>query len=354
MRGHDYAKKVLNGEETGVTARLARMGLGALEPAYRWYAKRRNRSYDQRPGAATHVGLPVVSIGNLTAGGTGKTPLVRWVAGDYLKQGLEPAIVSRGYGAKHGETNDEWKELALFLPEVPHLQNPNRIAAARELAANSSARVIILDDGFQHRRLHRDLDLVLIDATCPFDNGHLFPRGLLREPPESLARAGGVILTRVDQADERSLARTLAEIGRHVDPARIGQLCFAPGDFLDRNGHRLERVIGQGSRVVSFCGIGNPGSFRETLATAGIEAVDFVSFPDHHRYEKADALRLEAIARARDAEMLVCTVKDLVKFRELAECGVPVYALTADVRWVAGEAMIRSLLQKAVEPGGKG
>jgi tetraacyldisaccharide 4'-kinase len=354
MSGHEYARRILSGEETGVAARLARTGLAALEPAYRWYTRRRNRKYDRHPDAAERVGVPVVSIGNLTAGGTGKTPMVHWVAREYLSQGLKPAIVSRGYGAQPGEANDEWRELALYLPEVVHVQNPDRVAAAKEAVRTASASVIVVDDGFQHRRLHRELDIVLIDATSPFDNGHLFPRGLMREPPESLERAGAVIVTRIDQVDERTLSQTLARLGRYVDAGRIGQIRFVPGDLLDRGGSLVEQSVLRGKRIVAFCGIGNPSSFRRTLASAGMEAVDFVSFPDHHRYDTADALRLAAIAGARDADILVCTVKDLVKFRDVPDCPMPVYALTAHLQWIAGETMIRGLLRTAVEVYGKG
>ena len=158
------------------------------------------------------VSVPVISVGNLTLGGTGKTPLVKWLTGRLKRFRCKCRSLSRGYGAATGEQNDEARELAQALPNVPHLQNRDRVPAARAGNSHSHPDLLILDDGFQHRRLARDLDIVLLDALEPFGFEHVFPRGTLREPLDGLTRADIVCLSRADavSADERDTVRRRA------------------------------------------------------------------------------------------------------------------------------------------------
>ncbi|MBU6174878.1 MAG: tetraacyldisaccharide 4'-kinase, partial [Planctomycetes bacterium] len=149
----------------------------------------RNWAFDRGFKKTIGVEIPVVSVGNLTAGGTGKTPTVAFLAKWFRAQNKRVAILSRGYGAGSDGRNDEAKELEITLPDVPHLQSPDRIASARIAVDELGMELLLLDDGFQHRRIGRDLDIVLLDAREPFGFGHLLPRGLLREPLRSLKRA---------------------------------------------------------------------------------------------------------------------------------------------------------------------
>jgi tetraacyldisaccharide 4'-kinase len=160
---------------------------------------------------AHQVDVPVISIGNLTLGGTGKTPMVEFVCRWFLQRGKRPIILSRGYRAAGG-CNDEARLLQSNLPEVPHLQGKDRVALARHACEHFAPDVLVLDDGFQHRRLARDLDIVLIDCTEPFGYGRIFPRGLLREPIGSLRRAGLVVLSRADQCLRADRDRIRAQI----------------------------------------------------------------------------------------------------------------------------------------------
>src|SRR5205823_12595962 len=150
--------------------------------------------------------VPVVSVGNLTAGGTGKTPCVEYVARVYRQWEVRVAVLSRGYGS-HGGLNDEALVLEENLPDVPHLQGADRAALAAAAVEELESEVLVLDDGFQHRRLARDLDLVLLDATNPWGHGYLLPRGLLRESPKGLKRDGVVMLTRCDQVSGDEVIR---------------------------------------------------------------------------------------------------------------------------------------------------
>ena len=175
-------QELVSGRRRGPAAAALRGALGAGEWFYTAAIRWRNRRYDRGRAPVHRVGVPVVSVGNLTLGGTGKTPLVGWLGRWFCRRGVRAAVVSRGYGAAAGQPNDEALELRRSLPGVPHLQDADRVAAARQAITACAAQLVVLDDGFQHRRLGRDLDIVLLDALEPFGFGHVFPRGMLREP----------------------------------------------------------------------------------------------------------------------------------------------------------------------------
>ena len=322
-------KRLVDGTARGLGPTVTRLALAGIAVPYGLVIGCRNAAYDHGLLPITRAPVPVVSVGNLTLGGTGKTPLVAWLARAVTARGLHPAIVSRGYGAARGERSDEAAELALLLPEVPHVANRDRVAGVQAAAA-AGAEVAVLDDGFQHRRLARDLDIVAVDATDPFGSGRLFPRGLLREPLSGLARAGAVVLTRATAVD----ARRRSEIRRELQAACAGRL---PPVWVEAT-HRpvqlrsatsdtqpLERVVG--ARVAAFAGIGNPGAFRASLATLGADLVGFRSFPDHHAYGPADLQALADWSAGLHADLVVTTLKDLVKVRANRLGDRPLYAL---------------------------
>ena len=190
-------RDLVSGRRRGVVAAALRGILAAAEVPYAWAVRRRNRRYDCGAKAIYRVDVPVISVGNLTLGGTGKTPMVEWIVRRLQAQGKKAGIVSRGYGSRQG-ANDEARELAWKLPDVPHVQDPDRVAAARRAIREFACQVLVLDDAFQHRRIGRNLDIVLLDALEPFGFEHVFPRGTLREPVEGLARADVVALSRAD------------------------------------------------------------------------------------------------------------------------------------------------------------
>jgi tetraacyldisaccharide 4'-kinase len=176
--------------------------------------------------------------------------------------------------------------------------------------------VLVLDDGFQHRRLARDLDVVLLDATNPWGHGRLFPRGLLRESPRSLHRAGAVVLTRCDQVGPEQLARLHEEAGRLAPGVPVAESVHQPVELVNGEGATapLQRLAGR--PVAAFCGLGNPAAFRRTLAGIGAATEDFRTFPDHHAYTRADVEALRGWARQQATDCMVLTTqKDLVKLR---------------------------------------
>lgn len=304
--------EVMSGRRKGVAAALLRCFLTAAEPIYYCAVLWRNRRYNKGTGI-TKVEIPVVSVGNITTGGTGKTPMVQWLVSRLGECEQRVVIVSRGYGAEGGAQNDEAMELELSLPDVPHLQNPNRIEAAQVAIEELAAQCIVLDDGFQHRRLGRDLDIVLLDALEPFGYGHLLPRGLLREPLRNLRRAHWIGLSRADQVDEKT-RRDIQEETLRWSPDRgwfeviHRPLCWENATRQTQPMDHLEN-----RPVVAFCGIGNPEGFRHTLSDLHLNVEQFHVFPDHHGYTRDDLEWLEQRASEFDQPVLVCTRKDLVK-----------------------------------------
>lgn len=322
-------KRLVDGTARGMGPTLARIALTGLSIPYGLAAGCRNAAYDCGLLPAACGPVPVISVGNLTLGGTGKTPLVAWLARSLVAQGLYPAIVSRGYGAVRGERSDEAAELAILLPTVPHVADRDRVAGVRAAAA-AGADVVLLDDGFQHRRLARDLDIVAIDATDPWGGGYLFPRGLLRESLSGIARAQAVVLTRAEAVTPQR--RT--EIRHVLAGACHGRL---PAVWMEAT-HRPVRLRSATSdtqplerldrgRIAAFAGIGNPAAFRGSLAALGVDLVGFRPFPDHHAYTPADLQTLGDWATGLDADLVVTTLKDLVKVRAERLAAAPLFAL---------------------------
>ncbi|WP_337175930.1 tetraacyldisaccharide 4'-kinase [Paludisphaera sp.] len=305
--------KLVRGESRGPLAALARAGLSLGAIGYGVGVGLRNRRFDR--GVDVHrAAVPVVSVGNLTLGGTGKTPMVERLARWYRERNVRVCLLSRGYGGADA-VNDEALVLEENLPDVPHLQGPDRVRLA-EIAVNElESELLILDDGFQHRRLARDLDVVLLDALGPFGLGRLFPRGLLREPASSLRRAGVVVVTRADLVPDDRRAEIRDQARRHAPDAPILEARHTPRDLVDGDGESSPLDGLAGRAVAAFCGIGNPEGFRRTLEGLGCRVVDLRPFPDHHPYSADDVADLARWADSAGAELVLTTQKDLVKLR---------------------------------------
>jgi tetraacyldisaccharide 4'-kinase len=318
--------EIVSGRRRDWAAMMARGGLACAEPCYAAVAAFRNSLFDLGWKRSRSAGEVVVSVGNLTTGGTGKTPVVGAVVEELRRRGLRPGIASRGYRSLDDAGNDEKRVLDLLCPGAPHVQNRDRVAAAIELV-EKGVNAVVLDDGFQHRRLRRDLDLVLVDATNPWGYGHLLPRGLLRESVRGLRRAGLVIVTRADlvSADDRD--RICGVVRQHTAAPFVTSR-FIPHGLRARAGETEACDSWNGRRVVAFCGIGNPAAFRATLDRIGLALPTHTvtAFPDHHHYTADDLTRLVAEAEATHAEALVCTLKDLVKLPPI-EMTLPIVAV---------------------------
>jgi tetraacyldisaccharide 4'-kinase len=316
----------------------------------------RNFCYQRGLKRTHHAGVPVVSVGNLTVGGTGKTPAVEYVAGFFRRHELRVAILSRGYGANTGP-NDEALVLEENLPDVPHLQGADRVALAQAAIEELESEVLVLDDGFQHRRLARALDLVLIDATLPWGHGYLLPRGLLREPLGSLHRAGLILLARCDQVDPFVLQDLRDRLHRLVPAVPLVETCHLPIELVDSQQRTAPLELLRQAPIAAFCGLGNPQAFRHTLEQLGARVASFCTFPDHHAYTREDVEQLHAwasqvgrIANPSSAQdvIVVTTQKDLVKLRLSRLGDLPLWSLRIRLQVRSGQDVLDRCLLMGV------
>ena len=336
---------IVRGERTGLSSRFARVGLRFVSVPYGVGVWTRNRLFDRGWKSVHRVPSPVVSIGNLTLGGTGKTPCVEYVAGFYRDLGLQVAILSRGYGVEAGR-NDEAMVLEENLPDVPHLQGANRVQLAMTAIEELESEILVLDDGFQHRRLHRDLDIVLVDATRPLHSERLFPGGTRREPIRELRRAGVLVLARVDQVSSESIADQREWLAKQCPQAVIVTATHAPRELVNATGETAVCEELRGKSVGAFCGIGNPTAFQRTLADLGANVQDFRVFPDHHAYSRADVEELRTwVNRLPNDAMIATTQKDFVKLRAPELGGRPLWAVRVGLRIVDGETALQNQLR---------
>jgi tetraacyldisaccharide 4'-kinase len=317
MTPNSYYDRVIRGEARGVMAAGFRAVLSGLSLPYRGIIRVRNAYYDGLPHTARRAGVPVISVGNVVTGGTGKTPMVIYILERLLEAGRRPCVLTRGYKAKASgccSENDEAREIRRRCPRVDLVIDPDRVAGAAK-ALGLGSDVLVMDDGFQHRRLARDLDIVLIDATNPFGGGML-PRGHGREPETSLARADVVVVTRADQIEAGALASLRGRLerlapGRPVLAARHRpiELC----DVSGRTDSSMPVEACDGQRAWVFAGLGNPRAFRATVEAMGLNIVGEHFWPDHHTWSDAemDAMAREA-GRAKP-DVVLTTEKDAVK-----------------------------------------
>jgi len=338
-------RRLIRGDSKGPIASIVRSTLGIASLGYALGARAKNALYDQGWKTAHRAEVPVVSVGNLTVGGTGKTPMVEFIARRFLARGHKVAILSRGYRATEG-LNDEGRVLQSNLPEAVLLQNPDRVASAEIAVRDHGAEVLVLDDGFQHRRLARDLDVVMLDALEPFGFGHLLPRGLLREPIASLKRAGLVLLSRADLIDDERKAEIRKTAERAAGPLVWAEARHAPRDLIDDHGRSEPLDALRQGPIVAFCGLGNPEGFRRTLEGLGATVIGFRSFPDHHAYSASDLDALMRWAEAEGASMALTTQKDWVKLRDLKPGPVPLRALRIGLELTAGASNIEEALDR--------
>jgi len=306
-------RRILSGEAGGWATPVRAM-LRLVEFGYAAAVDARNRRFD-RSGPLVTLPCPLISIGNITVGGTGKTPLVIDLVRRLERIGRNPAVLSRGYKAAGDEPNDEEKLIRKNCPGVVCVADPDRAAGGQRAIEEFGADVLVLDDGFQHRRLARTLDVVVIDATCPFGFDHVLPRGLLRERAAGLRRANVIVLTRVDQVSHQQLER-IRERTRRLAPDAVHLACRHHVSSVESLNGSPINAVGE-KRAVLFAGVGHPGAFVTTARRLGVEVVGTRWFPDHHRYSRADVAALVAGKSFPPHDLLLTTEKDAVKLTDL-------------------------------------
>ena len=340
-------RRLVDGRANGIIPTLARTGLSAFELPYESIVRLRNYAYDHGIFTVSRASAPVVSVGNITLGGTGKTPLVAWLANWFTARNQKPAIISRGYKAKKGQLSDEAAELNILLPTVPHFANRQRIIAAKNATANGS-NILLLDDGFQHRKIYRDINLVTIDASDPFGCNRIFPRGLLREPLEGLQRADAIILTRTDQVSIKIRDEIQEQCSRFLGPHQKPwiQTEHRPSNLRLADGRTEPLQLLQNKRILAISAIGNPAAFHKTLISLGLAPTATLIFPDHHQYNADDVRRISKKTKEARTDIVLTTLKDLVKM-PLENIGDrPLYALEIGIHFRTGLQDLEELLVK--------
>jgi len=295
---------------------------------YRLIVSARNRLYDRQILKTVRLSRPVISVGNIAVGGTGKTPCVIWLAGMLKRRNFHPAVISRGYGghSKHpvnvvsdgqsilldaGVSGDEPLMIARSLPDIPVVTGSRRELTGQAAIEQWGADVLICDDAFQHRRVHRDINIVLLDGGRPLGNGHLLPRGELRESSEGLKRADCLVLTRMDEA--QPVDKRIADMARRYNiPVfravhRFSEMIQPDGGILP-----LPDAI-SGKKICAFCGIARPDSFSGLLSDAGAEILFLNAFPDHYVFSPFDLEELKQKFINLRADYLVTTEKDAMR-----------------------------------------
>jgi len=324
----------------------------------------RNRFYDRDVFSSVDVGVPVISVGNISAGGTGKTPFVIYLANRIRSLAQDKrfplAIISRGYGGRNKGTavvcdgkrmvfgpevaGDEPVMMAQALPRTIVIADKDRARAARFAIEEYGAKLILLDDGFQHRRIRRTLDIVLLNADDPFGNNRVIPAGYLREPPSAITRADLVVLSKTE-AEDSMINDRVDKISRLISKPVIATRLM-PKVWYHLNGselHSAEMVAGK--RVIAFAGIANPDSFFETVSSLGGDIVGEIPLADHHPYTRRTINRISNAFVRNRADWLVTTAKDAVKLPPLFRL-LPVYYLQTEFEVIVGSELLDSSLQK--------
>jgi tetraacyldisaccharide 4'-kinase len=321
---------------------LLAAALAPLSALYGRALEARARLYRSGVLASRRVSCPVVSVGNLTFGGTGKTPFVEFLARRLRFEGRHPAVVSRGYGRRSkgvivvsrgagplvgpDRGGDEPVAISRRIPAMPVVVGEERADAA-SAALDLGADLILLDDGYQHLALERDVDLLLLDAADPFGGGKLPPAGRLREPLSALGRADAVVFTRAHRAESPSEARS--ELDRRNPRAPVFTARIRPAGLWDERGSPVMASRLAARRFVAVCGIANPAGFAASLAELDLSPEELLAFPDHHRYARRDLERIRRAADRTGSAWILTTTKDAVKLE--GTTSLPVVTLRLDV-----------------------
>lgn len=346
---------MLSGNDSCAGAKILRVLLRLLSGPYAMAVWGRNLLYDYGLLKTVTAAVPVISVGNITTGGTGKTPLVIWLCRYLESKNLRCAILTRGYKTEQEQLSDEPALLAKACPNTTVVVDPDRAAGAEKAVLRHGAEVLVLDDGYQHRRLNRDLNVLTLDATCPFGYGHILPAGLLREPLFGVSRADIFVITRYDQVESTAM-QCLEE--------RLA--CLAPGVPVVKATHRHTHAVTfgtkqmpleslRGKRAFVFCGIGNPQAFIAHVRHNEISVVGTRIFNDHYPYTFDDIRMILKEARDCGAELVLCTQKDWVKtallYPEKPEI-TPAY-LAMELDFIEGVDILKFKLESILERDGQ-
>lgn len=357
----EFYNKLISGQSGGLSAISLRFCLRFAAACYSIAIRLRNFWYSKGWSKIHKVNVIVFSIGNITVGGTGKTPLVIWLCNLLRQKNVPCVVLTRGYktqtqyresNIEHRVSNiDEPAILAENCPQTQVIVNPNRVAGALEAVNKFGAKVLILDDGFQHRRLARDLDIVTIDATLPFGYGKLLPAGLLREPATSLKRANAVVITRCNQTAEAELVeieKSLRQINRNMIIVRS---IHAPACAKTVENKEISLDKLKNKKIFAFCGIGNPGAFFETIKGLESNLIGSKVYNDHHHYKESDIADIFNHANDLGVELILTTQKDWASAKhEVRNTKYEQFFafLAIEIQFLSGEDKLKALIKSTL------
>lgn len=364
MQKTDNWQRIWNDNEASCCFAPARTVLYSISLLYRLIINLRNWLYDHKIFPETRLSCPVISVGNITVGGTGKTPCVIWLARMLKEHGFRPVILSRGYGGKSsGPVNivsdgkdilvpstmagDEPYLIARTLQNIPVITGPKRVLTGKTAIDKFKADVLICDDAFQHRQIFRNINLVLLDSAKPLGNGHLLPRGPLREPRASLRRANAFILTRSNEIKE-----TINQFDE-ITSIPVFSSSHQPVDVVSGDYSRLLPLAElKGKKVCAFAGIAKPDSFKNALLAAGAQIISYDIFSDHHLYSSQELENIHRNFLKNNADLLITTEKDGMRLLQFPEFLSDLYLLRIELKMVpGGKSLQKFILEKLGKTG---
>lgn len=345
MNQHNFGQLV-SGRSSGFKAQILRFFLRMISRVYRIVVILRNFLYSRGWLKIYYVNVPVISIGNITTGGTGKTPLVIWLCKFLQQKQIRCAVLTRGYKTHtQRQAIDEPAILTESCMQAKVIVNPNRVEAATEAVNKFGAKVLVMDDGFQHLRLHRDLNIITIDGTCPFGYGKLLPAGLLREPVDSLKRADAAVLTRCDQTTHTQLDQLESKLQLINPDMIIAKSIHNPICAKSTIGEEITIEQLRSRKIFAFCGIGNPDAFLNTIKKTGANLVGSKIYNDHYHYTDSDTDDIYNQANRLEADLILTTQKDHTQYAiRNMRYKIPFAYLAIELKFLTGEDKLKELI----------
>jgi tetraacyldisaccharide 4'-kinase len=352
----EYYLSILSGQQRGFIAAIIKSTLSTFTLPYSAVLNTRNVLYKSGIVKSTRLPVKVISIGNITTGGTGKTPLVEFSVKYLSEIGKKVAILSRGYGGNNPSqesneiVNDECLALRENLQNVPVLAGRDRVKNGKKAISDFGVDCVILDDGFQHLKLKRDLDTVVIDALNPFGGGHLIPRGILREPLKNLKRADLFIISHCNQSNEQTIKSIYTKLNQINKDAPVCESIHSPvhiDKIMDGSILGLEWL--KGKRIYALSAIGNPESFAFTLKGLDADLIKHRVFSDHHNYTQAEIDDVISEAQSLGAEAIIVTQKDMVKIRKMNIKDVNILSLKIEIQITKGIDYVQEAMDRVLK-----
>ena len=349
----EYYLSILSGQQRGIIAAIVKSTLSAFTLPYLAVLNTRNTLYKKGIVRSSRLPVKVISIGNITTGGTGKTPLVEFSVKYLIESGRKVAVLSRGYGGDNssqegdGMVNDECLTLIENLQDIPVLAGRDRVKSGEKAINDFGVDCVVLDDGFQHLRLKRDLDVVVIDALNPFGGENLIPRGSLREPLQNLERADLFIISHCDQGNQQTIRSIYKKLDQINHSAPICESIHSPVHFDNiADGSILELEWLKGKRVYALSAIGNPESFSNTLKGLGADLIKHRVFQDHHVYTEEEIEDVISEAQLLGADAIVVTQKDIVKIRKMNIKNANILSLRIEIEITRGVDLYKAAIDR--------